>query len=154
MYALFKGNEFVAFTKETPFTGTPTLKAIIQDGKTLDYDRVEDRWDWHDKPFSHIEKLAELATKFFGTPYVATYSSGTSPKHDLARVPKVGDKVSYSFNGDTYPCGTITKVSPTLQVTTSSGKKFRRYKQTGGWCMEGGTWWLVIGHIDERNPHF
>ncbi len=154
LYALFKGNDFVAFTEETPFTGTRALKEITHDGKKVDYDRVESRWEWHDQPFEQIEKLAELATKFFGTLYVATFEPNTSPRHDLVRVPKVGDEVSYGFNGDYYPCGKIIKVTDKLTVVTDSGKRFRRFKQTGGWRMEGGTWSLVQGHINERNPHF
>ena len=153
MYALFKGNTFVAFTDECPFNGTPEMKPIIQDGKALDYDRAEDRWDWHTKPFSHVEQLAEQATKFYGTQYIATIESG-SPKHDITRVPKVGDEVSYAFNGDCYPCGKIVHVTDKLTVVTDEGKRFRRYKQTGCWRVEGGTWSLVHGHHYTQNPHF
>ena len=80
--------------------------------------------------------------------------SGTYPRFRVIEAPKVGDLVSKSFNGDSYPCGTVTKITPTWQITTDEGGKFRRYKETGGWRAEGGTWWMTAGHIDERNPHF
>lgn len=72
----------------------------------------------------------------------------------MTRVPAVGDPVSYSFNGDSYPDGHVTKVSKTLRVTTSSGKVYRRKGLTGAWIAEGGTWSLGFGHVSKRNPEF
>lgn len=87
--------------------------------------------------------------------YIATDAGPcVSPRYDVQRRPQVGDEVSYGFNGDYYPCGTIVKISPTLKkITTSSGHTFYRLRQTGSWKMNK-TWSLVQGHHDERNPHF
>lgn len=152
-YALFNGNDLVAFTEQIPFTGTPELWEIIQNGKKIVYDRVEDRWDWHDAPFDYVEGLAQKATEMLGTLHVATMSGSTSPRHDIVEVPKVGDEVSYAFNGDSYPCGKIVRLTPTLTVITDEGKRFRRRGKSGSWVMEGGTWGLVKGHVREQNPH-
>jgi len=76
------------------------------------------------------------------------------PRYSVKMAPQVGDEVSYSFNGDTYPCGTITKISDSYkQITTSEGRKFYRRKLTGAW-INNGTWSLVGGHRHEQNPHF
>ena len=111
------------------------------------------RWDF--KTFADATRIAHSATKNLGTLFVAVDSGPcVSPRYDVVQAPKVGDKVSYGFNGDYYPDGEIVKVSPTLQVTTSTGNVYRRRKQTGSWQQTGGTWSLVQGHINERNPHF
>lgn len=39
------------------------------------------------------------------------------------------------------------------RIQTSTGDVFFRRKDTASWIMKGGTWSLVAGHIDERNPH-
>ena len=75
-------------------------------------------------------------------------------KWAVHRVPQVGDFVSYSFNGDSYPDSEIVSVSKTLKViTTKSGKKYYRYKNHASW-RNNGTWWLVKGFHEERNPSF
>jgi hypothetical protein len=110
------------------------------------------RWDWVD--MATVTTLATYLTALTGKSYLPVDNGpGVSPRYDVTDVPQVGDDVSYSFNGDTYPCGTITKITPSLTIVTSTGARFRRYKQTGGWRKEGGTWWLVKGTINERNPH-
>lgn len=77
-----------------------------------------------------------------------------SPRYDLMVKPQVGDEVSMAFNGDYYPVGHITSISGSLKViTTSSGKRFYRKKQSGTWKYNK-TWSLVAGLISKRNPHF
>lgn len=80
--------------------------------------------------------------------------SYTPPRYDVIEAPKLGDEVSASSNGDTYPEGTITRITPKWQVTTSTGVKFRRVKETAGWHKVNGNSWMCSGHIDERNPSF
>ena len=41
LYALFNGNDLVAFTEETPFNGTPELKEIIRDGVKTAFSEIE-----------------------------------------------------------------------------------------------------------------
>jgi len=113
----------------------------------------ENRNDWKD--FATVEAVAQEATTFTGKPHVAV-DNGTHhyPRFDIAAVPQVGDPVSYAFNGDSYPCGHVAKVSKTLIITTTEGKRFYRRKLTGGWKMEGGTWSLTHGHVYKQNPSF
>lgn len=111
------------------------------------------RWD-----FSSLEEVKGLAlyvTAITGQTHVGVdRSESVSPRYDICRIPHVGDKVSKAFNGDYYPEGEIVKITKNLTVITSTGARFRRVKETSGWRKEGGTWWLVNGHHDERNPHF
>lgn len=106
---------------------------------------------------SHAERIAAEATELTGDLYVGI-DNGPSvwPRYDLIKAPKVGDKVSYAFNGDYYPDGEIVSVTPgsLRQVKTSTGHTYYRRKQTGNWKQTGGTWSLVPGHINERNPEF
>ena len=91
-----------------------------------------------------------------GSPtWIATDAgSGVSPRYDVIPAPAVGDLASYAFNGDCTPCGKIASVSKSLRVVkTDDGSTFYRKRLTGTWKM-GGTWSLVSGHHDERNPSF
>lgn len=110
------------------------------------------RWDLNS--LEDAQLLADKVTAFAGKPYIATDAgSSTFPRFDVREAPQVGDKVSYSFNGDSYPCGVITSISKTgKRITTSEGKIFNRYKQTGSYKSH--CWYMVAGHIEERNPHF
>lgn len=110
---------------------------------------LESRNDWRT-----FEAAKEIAVKL-GTGYIAADSgANVSPRYDVVALPKVGDKVSYAFNGDYYPCGTITNISASLKlITTSEGQKFYRRGQTGKWVYNG-TWSLVQGHISRLNPEF
>lgn len=112
----------------------------------------QNRWDWKD--METVERLARYVTAMKGKPYLAAdRGTSTSPRYDVIEAPCVGDPVSYGFNGDYYPCGTITKITKGWRVTTSEGKVFNRRKDSSSWRMVGGTWGMVAGHIDERNPH-
>lgn len=113
---------------------------------------AQSRWDW--KTFQDAQKIAAALNVYSPETYVATDSGpNVSPRYDVIKLPKVGDKVSYSFNGDTYPCGTVKSVSPSLKlIVTTEGQKFYRRGETGKWIYNG-TWSLVGGHIEERNPH-
>jgi hypothetical protein len=113
----------------------------------------QSRWDWKD--LASAEYIAAQVTKLTGQLHVGTDSGPCCfPRFDVVRAPAVGDKVSYAFNGDSYPDGEIAKVSPTLQVTTSTGHVYRRRKLSGNWVRTGGTWSLVQGHHYEQNPSF
>jgi hypothetical protein len=106
------------------------------------------------KSYQYANTLATLLTEKLGRTFLATDAGdGCWPRYDVIEAPKVGDKVSRGFNGDYYPEGEIVKVTPTWNITTSTGKKFRRRGLSSGWRQEGGTWWMVSGHVDERNPH-
>src|SRR5271167_3290648 len=116
---------------------------------------VDKRWqtrnDWKSfEEVTQIARLLEATTRQKFLPVDA--GSHTSPRYDLVEPPKVGDPVSYSYNGDTYPDGEITKITPTYQITTSGGHKYRRPGNRGYWLRVGGTWSLVKGHIYEQNP--
>lgn len=112
------------------------------------------RLDWHT-----LDQVQELATKCSvnGKTYMGIdRGDHTSPRYDIIEVPRVGDEVSKSFNGDTYPQGTITHISkaPARRVIqTSTGAKFYRQGLSGRWVQDG-TWALIAGHKSEQNPHF
>ena len=108
--------------------------------------------------FEEVTTLASYLTAMTGTLYLpADAGSHVSPRYDIIEAPKIGDEVSYAFNGDSYPDGTIVKISPNWMITTSTGKRYNRSRQGkgGGWrSVGGGTWSLVPGHIYEQNPSF
>lgn len=109
-------------------------------------------WDIQDA--EHAEELAQLKTELTGELHIAVdMGRGCHPKHRVTRVPAVGDEVSYSFNGDSYPAGKVAKISKTLKVVTlEDGSKYYRFRQTGSW--KRGCWTLIEGYHNERNPHF
>jgi hypothetical protein len=87
--------------------------------------------------------------------YIATDAGGyCSPRYDVIKAPQHLAPVSYCFNGDYYPCGHIKSISKTMKkITTTTGKTFYRRKNTGCW-LANGTWSMVEGHIEARNPMF
>lgn len=84
---------------------------------------------------------------------VTDEGEGCFPRYDVIQAPQLGDDVSYSFNGDSYPCGKIITISATMKtIKTSEGKVFYRHRETGSW--KSGPWSLIQGTISEQNPHF
>jgi len=189
-YVLFSKGQVVHATTESPFTGTPKLKEIKRaDGSIVTYDKAKTDPDF--KSFHEVELIAEQLTEIMGVKYLAyDNGAGTSHRYGVMVPPKVGDDVSYGFNGDYYPCGKIVRITPgwriyteeqvvdpttkLIDTSTEEGKAlaeaaqarrdadpkrerkikmFNRRKNTSGWKMKGGTWSLVMGIVDERNPH-
>lgn len=117
---------------------------------------VEDRHDWD--TMEKAERIASGLNVYAegGETYMAIDNGAcVSPRFDVIVAPKVGDDVSYGFNGDCTPCGQIKSISKGEMrvITTTDGTKFYRNKLSGRW-VNNGTWVLVRGHISERNPHF
>lgn len=105
--------------------------------------------------FEDAQTMSSYLTAMTGTMWLAADEGrGVYPRFRIVEAPKVGDKVSKSFNGDSYPCGEITRITPTWIVTTSDGSKFRRFKESGGWREQGRGFWMIGGHVYEQNPHF
>lgn len=141
----------------------PETKALITAAVNVDRERAgnrptvfplgftaeESRWDWKD-----FSAAMEIATAL-GKGFIATDAGPcVSPRYDVIQLPKVGDKVSKEFNGDSYPCGVIVKISPTFKsIRTDGGDVFYRVRQTGSWRNEG-TWFLTPGHVSKQNPSF
>ena len=132
--------------------GKATLSNSTE-ARELKYVGIQSRHDW--KTMERAAQVAADLSESSGRPYIATDAGpNVSPRYDVIEAPMVGDEVSYSFNGDTYPCGTITKISASLRrIETSEGRVFYRKRQSGTW-LNGKTWGLVAGHRTERNPHF
>jgi hypothetical protein len=109
----------------------------------------ESRWDWKDiREVEHIASL--LGEGFIGT----DAGPNVSPRYDVIALPKVGDKVSYAFNGDSYPCGTVKSISKSKSlIITTEGQKFYRRKASGCWKYNR-TWSLQPGHVKKTNPSF
>lgn len=97
------------------------------------------------------EEVSHLTKKFY---MPIDRGDGVYPRYDVIDPPAIGDKVSRCFNGDSYPCGEIVKITPSWRITTSTGVKFSRVKQTGSWKVINGYQSMISGHHDERNPHF
>lgn len=73
---------------------------------------------------------------------------------EIIKAPKVGDPVSATLNGDSYPEGYITRITPTWRITTSTGRKFSRLKSSSTWQEVGRGFYMSMGHRSFRNPHF
>ena len=133
-------------------TTTATKIVTLDEAQTLNWIGCQNRWDW--KAFDQAKVIAEKLTTATGKHYIATDAGAhVSPRFDVAEVPQVGDAVSMSFNGDSYPVGNIVKISKTLKrITTSTGKVFTRKRETG--CWSDGTFSMIACHISEKNPHF
>ncbi len=101
-------------------------------------------------------QLTEMLNKTAGSQkyMIIDHGEHVGPRYDVIEKPQVGDPVSYAFNGDYYPCGHISAISASMKIiTTTTGKKFYRRKQTAKW-LESNTWALVSGHISKLNPSF
>lgn len=160
-HVLFLNKVPVYVTDDSPYTGTPKLKEFVVQGKSglekIEYNSAKnaerlDSWE-------QACEVAILASKQFGETYLACDNgAGTSHRYGIVRAPKVGDEVSYGFNGDYYPCGKVVRVTPGYRVYTQDGEQpermFNRKGKRAGWVMKGGTWSLVRGHHNEKNPHF
>lgn len=150
IYVLFSNDQPVHVTSESPYTGTPAMKEF----PGVVYDKSKSSPDF--KSFEEVQDIAAKISEITGQQWLA-YDDGewTSHRFGIMEPPKVGDEVSYAFNGDYYPCGTIAKITKGWRITTSEGKVFnRRHKIGSRWLMVGGTWSLVHGHISRMNPEF
>ncbi len=137
-------------------TATEKLTAVHGDHQPYDHSGKREFINRNDiRSMAHAERIAQEATELTGQLHIPTDAGGhVSPRIDVIRCPALGDEVSYAFNGDSYPDGEITGISPTLKViTTSTGSRYHRRGRTGSW-IKGGTWSLIQGHHDKRNPSF
>jgi hypothetical protein len=115
-----------------------------------DFDTIKDRWDW--TSLQEVQGIAKRLTAITGRDYLGVDSGpDISPRYDIIELPKIGDAVSYGFNGDYYECGIITRITKKFMVSTSAGKKFNRRKESGQWIMIGGTWSMVKGTVNRTN---
>jgi len=131
-------------------------------GKLVQDISSEPKRDWKNrndfKTFLQAEEVAEAANLsggFEGGILIAVDAGpNVSPRYNVIRLPTVGDKVSYTFNGDTYPDGEIVSVSSLFtKIVTSTGSCYYRRRKTGTWLKDR-TWSLVQGHETTRNPSF
>lgn len=134
-----------------------TIKGdVVAIGEHVHDDNTVSRWDF--KTFDIAEQMAAKCNALKdGETYIATDAgSGCSPRYDVQRVPKVGEAVSKGFNGDYYPCGKIVSVGTgsKMIIKTDTGAVFYRRRTSGGWLMQGGTWWLVLGTHNDKNREF
>lgn len=100
------------------------------------------------------QSVAASLSENLGVAFIATDAGPhCHPQFDVIEAPVVGAEVSYAFNGDSYPCGKIAKISDSLRrVETDSGKVFYRRKESGSWLHQG--WSMVAGHVSKWNPSF
>lgn len=100
------------------------------------------------------QTLAAQVTEVTGKLNLVDENQWRSPRFKIFEAPCVGDAISYAFNGDYRPDGTIVSISKSMRVVvSSSGRKYYRKGSTAQW-IHAKTWSMVAGHHDERNPHF
>lgn len=103
--------------------------------------------------FENAQNIASLATEITGNTYLAADNGPNIRCYGIIKAPQIGDSVSCGFNGDFYPVGKITHISANFKkIVTCTKNTFYRYKQTPLW--KDGSFVMVKGTIDERNPHF
>jgi len=142
------------FFKTQPHRNAPACIEVISiSTETQHTDGWVSRNDF--KTFEQAQEVAESASRYEGVDYIATDSGAyCSPRYDVIKAPQHLAPVSYCFNGDYYPCGHIKSISKTMKkITTTTGKTFYRRRNTGCW-LANGTWSMVEGHIEQRNPMF
>ncbi len=124
--------------------------SVAEEWRLKDGHNVQSRWDW-----STLERATEVCNMLDQELYMVTDSgAGCSPRFDIIKKPRVGDEVSYAFNGDSRPDGEIAKISKTMKmITTTTGSKYYRKQLTGRW-VRGGCWTLVQGHVSKLNEAF
>jgi hypothetical protein len=120
--------------------------------ESIDFRKEYDFWKL--KSFAEAQALAETASKAYPElailPY--DYGYGVYPAYGIIEAPKVGDDVSYGFNGDYYPLGKVEQIGKDYKRIKAGGKWWYRRKLTPSW--RNGCWALVKGTYDERNPEF
>lgn len=133
---------------------TPTSVRIATAAEKAEMgSNIQSRWDW--TSMERVQELAAELSKVEGKLFIATDAGpGVSPRYDVIEAPRVGDEISYSFNGDTTPDGKIISISKSLRlIISSTGSRYYRKNQSGCW-QKSRMWSMVHGHIEERNPHF
>lgn len=136
------------------YIDTNTDKVISADeAKDRRYAETTTRHDW--LSYDAACELAARVSFAMGELYIGIDNGEyIYPRYDIIKAPVVGDDVSYTFNGDTYPDGKIKSISESMRlITTDTGNKYYRRKLTGAWKRHN-TWTLVQGHRREQNPHF
>lgn len=115
------------------------------------------------------ENLAEAANRFairtspedcwHETTFVPVdRGRNVSPRYDVVPLFKVGEEVSKTINGDYYPIGKVARVSdgPLYRRIVVEGEDgatvFWRNGRSESW--REGSWRLVRGVVDKRNPDF
>jgi len=114
---------------------------------------IRTRNDW--SSYAEVVAIADALTAALGRKYLGVDAGNhVSPRFDVVEAPAVGDDVSKTFNGDSYPCGKVARIVGDYKtIVTDGGLRFNRRRLSGAF-IEGGTWGLVGGHRDERNPSF
>jgi hypothetical protein len=138
---------YVRIQNAVAVSATKDIPADYDDKTVL----IQTRNDW--KTLARAEELAAQLTASTGATYLATDAGpNCSPRYDVIEVPMIGAEVSRYFNGDGYPAGTIVKISRTFKrIETSEGVVFFRRGKTGSWVNDG-TWSMVAGRVNDRNP--
>lgn len=110
--------------------------------------------NWEIKSYAEAEALAKDLSAKYGVPVLAyDYGTSVSPRYGVIEAPSIGADSSKSFNGDSYPVGKVERISRDYKIITAGGLRFYRRKLKPVWIQAGGTWCLIGGIHNERNPH-
>lgn len=119
-----------------------------------------DGWDTQDamwisiRDISSLEQAEAIAAQMSTLTNEQWLAGGEGRNFNVIVAPKIGDKVSRSFNGDSYPEGEIIRITPTWRIVTSTGTKFSRRQNSCSWKPVNGYGSMIAGHVYEQNPHF
>lgn len=120
----------------------------------MDFRKEHDFWKLNS--FDEAEALALAEQAKHPELVVLAYDHGenVTPRFGITEAPKVGDDVSYGFNGDYYPAGKVEQIGKDYKRIKAGGEWYYRRKLAPRWVKAGGTWGLIKGIRDERNPCF
>lgn len=83
------------------------------------------------------------------------WGKGGHDRYTIARLPRVGEVVSYGVGSDCYVSGPVTSVGEgPLAVVKTAKHAFRRQKGTVRWVMPGRSGTLVRGAVEYLDPSF
>ncbi len=144
MYYQIVNDKWIPLTRDA-------AKAIV--AAQLNWDGIYDTRG--SKDWQYTQQVAEQLSSDNDNHFLAIDNGASChPRYDIIEVPKIGEAVSQSFNGDSYPAGYIKSISKSLKkITTTTGLSFYRKRLSGAW-VNNGTWSMISGHINERNPSF
>lgn len=105
--------------------------------------------------FADAAYFARLITELTNKTYIAVDNGEYRfNRYEIIRMYQVGEEVSYTFNGDTYPDDIILEISKDLSTIKTANNVYKRVKETRGWKQKKSPFWLFSGHLFEQNPSF
>lgn len=110
---------------------------------------------WSFKTFADAERAAIEESSRTGQVHLAAdRGANVWPRYDVVAVPALGDDVSESFNGDSYPVGKVEQIGKNYKMIKAGGRWFYRVRLTGAWRAAHSPFCLIQGTHHEWNREF